>query len=343
MKVLVVYNVVEELGKGQVHDILAERGVLEAAAAITEGLCSRGYDAVALPVKDDLAAVLAPYDPRECVVFNLVESLDNGQVPETHATAFMEGAGFVFTGSGTETLGHAMHKLRAKEILARHGLPTPRAQLFDAPDLRFALTFPAIVKPVAEDASLGVSADAVVSSLAELRLRVAYVLQTYRQPALVEEFIDGREINAAVWGNDPPEVLPLSELDFSRVEDPRHRICSYEAKWIEGSYGWENIHAVCPAPVEPGIKSQLERIALASYAALGCRDYAWVDMRLRGDEIYVLEVNPNPDLSPGVGFIRSATVAGYDYAGIVARIVEFAVARWNVRTLDVQRSNVPTC
>jgi len=329
VRVLVVYNVVNQLSKGQAEDLIAEQEVADSAEAITQGLISRGYDAIKVPVIDDLAAALAPYDPAECVVFNLIESLDNGRIPETHAAALLENRGFTYTGSPSETLARAMNKVWAKEILMSHGLPIPQGQIFTTPRQRFRLAFPAIVKPVAEDASIGITIDAVVSSLSNLRRRVAYVLETYRQPALVEEFIAGREINVAIWGNDPPEVLPLSELDFSLVENPLHRVCSYETKWIEGSYGWNHIHVVCPVVLEPELRARVERIALDCYQVMGCRDYARVDMRLRGEEIYILEVNPNPALLSG-GFVRSSGVAGYDFAATVARIVEFALARRSV-------------
>ncbi len=165
----------------------------------------------------------------------------------------------------------------------------------------------------------------MVENEAELRTRIAYVHQTYRQGALVEEFIEGREINVAVIGNGPFEVLPLSEIRFH--SELVHPIVSYEGKWLEQFQGYRGTQPVCPASIKGRDAMLLRDTALRACKLMECRDYARVDIRLRDGVPYILEVNANPDISPDAGLARCAAVAGMSYPQLVRRILEMTVQR----------------
>jgi D-alanine-D-alanine ligase len=181
-----------------------------------------------------------------------------------------------------------------------------------------------IVKPVAEDASIGVGPEAVVHSASALRERVAYILDTYRQVALAEAFVVGREFNVSIWGN-PPQVLPVAEIDFCAFSDPYERIVSFAAKWEEESFEYRNTPVLCPAPLRPDLEASIATTAMRAWRALGCRGYARVDMRLSEEGVpYVVEVNCNPDLSPDAGFYRAARTAGHSYGDMAEQILQIA-------------------
>jgi D-alanine-D-alanine ligase len=190
---------------------------------------------------------------------------------------------------------------------------------------------PVIVKPIMEDASIGISADAVAKTASEVRERVEHIVQKYRQPALVEEFIAGRELTVGLWGNDPVEVLPLSEILLDAVSDPHQRILSYEAKWMTGTPLYEKTPPVCPAQLDDDVAERVRALALGAFRALGCRDYAHADIRLRDGQPYLLEMNPACDLSEGMGFARQARMAGHSYPETIERIAGFARARMKAR------------
>jgi D-alanine-D-alanine ligase len=157
-----------------------------------------------------------------------------------------------------------------------------------------------------------------------LRQRVAYVVERYRQTALAEVFVAGREFNISLWG-DPPQVLPLAEIDFSDFMDPYARIVSFAAKWEIESFEYHHTPVLCPAPVNPDLGARIADTAWRAWAAIGCRGYARVDMRISDEGVpYVVEVNCNPDLSPDAGFYRAARAAGYSYEDMVAHILEIA-------------------
>ena len=177
---------------------------------------------------------------------------------------------------------------------------------------------------MAEDASQGIGPEAVVHDLGGLRARVGYILERYRQAALAEQFIAGREFNVSLWG-DPPEVLPLAEIDFSAFSDPEERIVSFAAKWEEESFEYRNTPVLCPAPVDAGLGARIAAVARRAWQAIGCRGYARVDMRVDGAGTpYVIEVNCNPDISPDAGFFRAVRTAGYTYQDMALRILEIA-------------------
>jgi len=322
-KVLILYNQVDSVAKGEARDLISAQGVTVAAGAVEQALRPR-HEVVCAPVSFDPLEVLSNYDPDQWVVFNLLEGWGNRADLEPEAAAILERLGYRYTGSSPETLALCLDKSRTKKVLESHGIPTPAYQVYNDGNVKVSILLPAIVKPVAEDASLGIDDEAVVTTLDQLRDRVRYVLDTYREPALVEEFIEGREFNVALWGNGRPECLPLAEIDYSGIADPLRRICSYAAKWEPERDEYRLTPVICPAEVDGRLTERIRRVAMAAYMALGCRGYARVDMRVRGREPYVLEINPNPDIAPDAGFARAAIAAGNTYPDMVEKILLLA-------------------
>lgn len=330
LQTIVLYNVTETLVKGEQRDLIAEQGVIQCAQAVLSALSERGYAPLPLPVRGNIEEALAPYPAARHVIFNLAEGLGGRLFEEARVAFVIEAMGYCFTGSDGQALALSSNKVRAKAALCAAGVPTPPARLYSHPDSvpQTPLATPLIVKPVAEDASQGIDERAVVTTTAALRERVAYVTERYHQAVLAEEFIDGREFNIALWGNPAPEVLPLAEVDLSAFGDPLERIVSYSAKWVEDSFGYQHTPVTCPAHVEPALGEHIAKVAQLAYQALGCRDYARVDIRVGGDGTpYVIEVNPNPDISPDAGFFRAARAAGHTYAGMVEHILSLTMER----------------
>jgi D-alanine-D-alanine ligase len=248
--VAVLYNVSERLAKGEPRDMLAEQGVIACAHAVAEALEVAGHRVALVPIHSDVELVLAPYPPTRWTVFNLGEGLEGRLFEEARIAWALATMGYSFTGSGGDAILRSTHKGQAKALLAAAGVPTPPWQIFYNPTeveewSVATLPFPLIVKPVAEDASLGVGPEAVVHTPAALQARVAYIVERYRQGALAEQFIAGREFNISLWG-DPPEVLPLAEIDFSAFADPFQQIVSFAAKWEEDSFVYRHTPVVTP-------------------------------------------------------------------------------------------------
>jgi D-alanine-D-alanine ligase len=311
---------------------LSEIGVLEEMEDIKAALESLGYPTKIFNV-DSKFKRLVTYlqDERPDLVFNLVESVENESAQEMNIACVYELLKIPFTGAGPLALGIALQKPRVKEILTYHGIRTPAFQVFrqgETISLRRGMKFPLIVKPSHEDASVGIDDTSVVYSLSNLRKRVQFVWAEYAQPALVEQYIEGRELNVAILGNNPGVVLPISEIDFSGLTEGMHKIVSYEAKWMEGTVAYKGTKGVCPAKLTRAQEKELKAIALTCYHLIGCRDYARVDFRLTKRGVpYVLEVNPNPDISDDAGFARSARAHGLAFPQIIGKIVEAALER----------------
>jgi len=323
--VVVLYNDSTRLAKGEARDMLAERGVVACAQAIAEALAGAGRRVERLPLRGDVEEAMDPYPPADWIVFNLAEGLDGRFFEESRIAWTLEAMGYRFTGATGDALTLSTHKGRAKVRLQEAGVPTPAWQLLRRPPGDTdGWIFPLIVKPVAEDASQGIGPEAVVQDLAGLRARVGYVLQRYRQAALVEQFVAGREFNVSLWG-DPPEVLPLAEIDFAAFSDPYDRIVSFAAKWEEDSFEYVHTPVLCPAPVDEALGARLADVARRAWKAIGCRGYARVDMRVdTAGTPYVIEVNCNPDISPDAGFFRAVRTAGYSYRDMAVRILSLA-------------------
>ncbi|MBM3146219.1 MAG: hypothetical protein FJ010_14840 [Chloroflexi bacterium] len=325
--VVILYNDSDRLIKGEAHDILADQGVVACAHAIGDALRTTDADVVMLPISDEVEPALASYPPDQWLIFNLYEGLGGRLFDEARVAWALEAMGYRFTGCGGEALARSTNKAYAKSLLAAAGAPTPPWWLFRRPDdvdrlLLDEIQFPLIVKPVAEDASSGITENAIVHTISDLQERVAYVVDCYRQSALAEKFIVGREFNIAIWG-DPPEVLPLAEIDFGAFDNPYSQIVSFAAKWEQDAFEYHHTPAICPAPVEPGLGQQITNLALQAWEIFDCKGYARVDMRVCQEQVpYILEVNCNPDISPEAGFHNAARVAGYNYKNMIEKIIE---------------------
>lgn len=311
---------------------LSEIGVVEEMDDIKDALNSLGYKTITFNVDskvDRLIAFLNEEKPD--LIFNLVECIENEAILEMNVAGMYELFKIPYTGAGPLALGTALNKPRVKEILAANGIRTPLHQVFKVSDkivLREGMNFPLIVKPSHEDASVGISDKSVVYTLNELRKQVRFVWGEFEQPALVEQFVDGRELNVAVIGNKRPVALPISEIEFSGLDSDMHKIVTYAAKWLNGTVEYEGTKGICPAPLEPAMEAQIKETALKCYELIGCRDYARIDFRLSADGVpYVLEVNPNPDISDDAGFARSARAHGFTFPQIIGNIVESALER----------------
>jgi len=331
LKVLVVYNVVDLLDKGQSDDMLAEQETKIVEEAVARSLRSFGHQVTSVPIRHELWEPLREFDPNEWLIFNLCESIRDKTYLEPYVISVYEYLHFRYTGSNRLTLATCLNKARAKEILKAHGIPTAPFQVIGPPTVRRKLDFPLFVKPVAEDASLGITLDSVVENERELRQQLRFIWNTYRQPALVEQFIQGREFNVTVLGNDNPRVLPLSEINFSQIPDPKARIVTFKGKWVEESDDYKFTQVISPAKVSESLRNKIGEVAVAAYRAMGVRDYGRVDIRVMNGVPYVLEVNPNADLSPDAGIARAARVAGMSYAMLADEIVRLAAHRYRLK------------
>jgi D-alanine-D-alanine ligase len=236
---------------------------------------------------------------------------------------------YEFTGCTPITLGNCLNKERTKSILKARNILTPNNIIikckskFTAKDIN--LNYPIILKLNTEDASIGISEFSVVNNYKELRRQFGFLAETYNKDIILEEYIKGRELNVAILGD---KVLPISEIKFNTLPNELPKIVTYDGKWIEGSTYYNNTKPVVPAKLNEKNKKRIEKVAWATYEALNCRDYARVDIRLSKNGIpFVIEVNPNPDISFDSGFARAAAADGITYEELLYTIANFALNR----------------
>ncbi len=262
-------------------------------------------------------------------ILNFVESVEGISYYEYCMAGLYELLGYNYTGNIPSTLGNCLNKERTKEILYSNGIRTPRAitlsakQKFTNKDIN--LNYPVILKLADEDASIGISEHSVVDNYKDLRKHFTFLAKTYNKKVIIEEYIEGRELNCAVLGD---KVLPVSEIDFTGLPKNLPKIVTYDGKWIEDSTYYNYTKPVCPANIDSKTKDKVEKLAIESYKVLNCRDYARVDVRLANDGTpYVIEINPNPDVSSDSGFARAAAASGMTYNKLLFNIVNFALDR----------------
>lgn len=295
----------------------SEEFVDEMAQEVYEALSSAGYSVTMIPLEKSLFDFFERIkEERIDVLINLCEAYLDQSKFEANIAALYEMLNFPFTGNDARALALCQDKFKTKAILKAFGLPTPRGELISSPNKKTSLRFPVIIKPSCEDASIGISADSVVFDEESLKIKIDKILKKHQQPALVEEYIEGREFNVALLQREGRGVraLPVSEIDFSSMPENLPRICCYEAKWYEDHELYQATVPVCPARISERLRRKIQALAVAAFHAMSCRDYARVDMRMSSQgKLYILEVNPNPDVSLNAGYARALKAAGFAY------------------------------
>ena len=315
----------EERGKeGTEHDEVVD----EVAGALSES----GHKVSLIGINDDLRELLDKLDDqRPDLVFNLCESIADNDVYEMHVTAVLAMLGQPFTGTGPAGMALRQDKSVTKKLLKFHGVPYPNYATFDKDNLEFAgkMRFPLFVKPLHGDASLGIDATSLVTEYSKLIERIGFIQTQLNVPALVEEYIEGREFYVSILGNNPAEILPLMELDFAKLPSGHPRIYGEEAKLDETSLQYEAVNAIVSTELAPEVRARLIMAGREAAYALKVRDYARVDIRLSADGIpIVVEVNANPYLEQTSAFALAALQAGMGYSMLINRIVKIARERW---------------
>jgi D-alanine-D-alanine ligase len=299
---------------------------------IEKSLMNKGFEIIPFGLEHDLNTLINfLQNEKPDVVFNLCESFNNESTNEMFIAGLYELVKVSYTGASAFSLGLLIQKNFVKEILKANSFSTPEFLLIKDPaNFHFnnELRFPMIIKPSHEDASVGISNNSIVKNETELYNQVTYLFNYLHQPVIVEEYIEGREFNIAVLGDTDPEVLPISEINFSGLPDNYPKIVTYAAKWMDGSPEYLGTKGECPAKLDKQVEDNLKDLAMKVYKLFRCRDYARVDLRMDKNNVpYILEINPNPDLSLDAGFFRSSRTAGFSYEDMLEKIVMFAYKR----------------
>ena len=333
MRVGLTYNLKKDVKDGLTNDWDAEWDTEETIDAVRSALSAQ-HDVVPLEADENVVENLKGSKPD--IVFNIAEGRD-GPNRESHVPAMLEMLGIPYTGSDPMTLSLCLDKGRAKEILSFYKVSTPRFQVVSSISERIKLKiFPLIVKPLHEGSSKGVKNDALVFSPSELKKKVEKIIVQYHQPALVEEYLNGREFTVAVMGNNgDTRVLPIVEIKFDNLPKDINPIYSYEAKWI-----WDNSKNPidifqCPADIDDKLRDNIEEAALKAYKSLRCRDWCRIDIRLDSDnEPNILELNPLPGVLPkpedNSCFPKAARTAGMSYNEMILSVLNIARKRYNL-------------
>jgi D-alanine-D-alanine ligase len=326
-RVLVLYN--EPVLPENHPDYVSEAEVLDNVEAVSEVLASAGFQVSQMGATSDpqfLLAGLRQHQPD--AVVNLFEGTADNNASEMYAAGLLEWLGISYTGCPFHTLVLARSKHLAKRLFLAEGIPTaPFLVVEQGPVTECPLRFPVIVKPAQQDASVGVTQESVVTDLEGLNRRVAYMLEQYGGPLLVEEFIFGRELTVALVEMPDLRLLPGTEVVFPNAGPGYWPVLTYDAKWAKGSQEYETTDYHFAANLAPDLAATIETYARKAFRLLGCRDYARVDFRIRDGQPFVLELNPNPDFAPDRALANNLWAAGLTHPEFTMQLVRNALAR----------------
>ncbi len=311
-------------------------GVKDTIEAVRAAL-SRRHEVIMIEADEDAYVRLKAEMPD--IVFNMAEGLW-GEGRESQIPAMLDMLRIPYTGSGPLTLGICLDKAKAKDILAYHGIPTPKFFVISTPNSKLpspnSLSFPLIVKPLYEGSSKGIRNNSIVNDETELMERGAWIISEYKQPALVEEFLDGREFTVAMIGNgDDLKALPIVEINYSSLPEGVNPIYSYEAKWIWDTPDNPLEIFQCPARIDSKLKKDIEVVCRDAFHILNIKDWCRTDIRLDSKgKPHILEINPLPGILPDPKsnscFPKAARAAGMNYDDIINTVLDIACRRHGI-------------
>ena len=317
-RIALIYNTYNEAGPDARTDRGSDWDLHLLIRKMARSLRKLGHAVTAVPLANDLTAFqrrLMRMKPD--VVFNQYDDVVHGALYEMRVATLVRIMGFPITGCPALGLGLSRYKYMCASLLQGAGIPIPpcTAMLERIGDIdKQKWEFPVIVQPSQEHAGIGTDRDSIIHSKTALRRKVRAILSDYHQPALAQQFLPGREFNVGIVGGKKLRVLPLAEVDYSRLPSDIPPIMSYASKWMEDSPEYQKIRVICPPRVEPALASRIADTAVRAFRAVGGWGYGRVDIRLDSESVpRVLEVNCNPLLEEGVGLARSAKKAGISY------------------------------
>jgi D-alanine-D-alanine ligase len=330
--ITVLFNHVTSLTFGTKQDILADEDTVLTAKKIASVLKHSGFKVSLFEVNEKTVQKLPTI--KTDFFFNLCGGIGNLPNSEHEVVDILDRINIPYSGASSDKLLLTTNKVITKKYFNKYNIPTPSYQVFKSKDekLKDGLTFPLIVKPIAEDCSFGIHSDSVVINSKQLRKKVEDVIRTYKEPALVEDYINTRELNVTIVGNgEQAKVLPISEIVFGKSynQKKKWKIVDFAAKWLEDSVSYHDTVGICPSDLSASIKDRIEKYALKAYKKIcGNPGYARFDIRLAEDnKIYFLEINLNPDISDGMGAARSAKAYGWNYPDFLHKIIEVSINR----------------
>ncbi len=329
-QVAVLYNEDNLVTVGEAQDLTAIHYTVTTAHCLYEALTSLGYATIQIVARESLDEIedsLRSLSPKNTFIFNNCDGFAGSNRDAVKVIRLVERMGFKHTGAPADAIEACIDKPRCKEMLIQAGVPTPPYQVFKQPGGKLNLRLPVIVKPAVEDGSIGINFNSVVSEIENLMPRIGYVLDNYQQPAIVEEFILGRELTVALWGGKTLEILPIAEQSYSMISNPMQRLLTYEAKWDPNSPYYHNIPSVIPAPLTADEDRIVRKAAETAFRVMGLRDFGRMDIRFYNNTPYIIDINELPDLSPEAGFWKSAEATGISYPAMVERLLGYALER----------------
>ena len=308
----------------------ASRDILDQVGAVEESLATLEVPSIRIPFTRDLPSFVDKISQETIqYAFNLCESVDENPRLVGHPAAVMDILGVSYTGSPALALAITTDKLSTKRFLRAYGIPTPRFETYDNtlfPNLK-ALTFPVIIKPRFEDASIGIDQESIVIDEKELRKRLPKFHDRFG-PLILEEYISGREFNVSLFGYPSPRVMPIAEMSFDGFPRELYPIVGYRAKWDRESFEYHHMPRLFPRDLSEILERKIRRTAMDCFQHFMLRDYGRVDFRVNHSGVaYVLEINANPCISPDAGFPAALVEAGIDYNQFVRQLLEFVQQR----------------
>lgn len=316
----------EDTGREDVLDVLRCR------KSVLEALCSRGFEAFPMDItREDFSRnrgierKILEHDP-DCI-FNLFEGFSDASWLEIRFAETMRRTGVPFTGNHPETLALCLDKDKARRTLSQAGIPVaPGCCVLPDYEAGVAdgLRFPLFVKPRMEDSSVGIDGRSIVESREQLFRLLDERLVSFPDGLIVEEFLEGSEFNAGFMGTYPYELMAVSTIDF-RFGPGERSFLGYDSKWEQDSSDYQNTESVVEKGIDPSVRREIVRISREAGKIMGCRGYFRVDLREHRGSLFVLEVNPNPDINTDSGFVKQSSRKGYGYAEMLVRLVRNAM------------------